>query len=156
MADASISVLALARTLRLNPKWSNPTGEWRVGLKRAYELFPKTLVTRVKEERRKDWDKKHLAAEVWRVVADLKPVCLRACLWLSACLCMPFRVSAPARFSLCPCLCVSVSEDRRERSPSPTFRSVSNIFPAWCSTINEVALRAVASMNCCSQRCRVP
>eukprot|EP00903_Cladosiphon_okamuranus_P011552 g10875.t1 len=51
------------RTLRLNPKWASSSGEWRVGLKRAYELFPKTLETRVKEERRKDWDKKHLAAE---------------------------------------------------------------------------------------------
>ncbi|CAM9960033.1 unnamed protein product, partial [Ectocarpus fasciculatus] len=52
------------RTLRLNPKWTNPSGDWRVGIKRAYELFPKLLVTRVKAERRKDWDKKHLAAEV--------------------------------------------------------------------------------------------
>ncbi|CAN0084155.1 unnamed protein product, partial [Scytosiphon promiscuus] len=51
------------RTLRLNPKWSNPSGEWRVGIKRAYELFPKALVARVKGERRKDWDKLHLAAE---------------------------------------------------------------------------------------------
>ncbi len=55
---------ARQRTLRLNPKWSNPSGEWHVGLKRAYELFPKSLVTRVKAERRKEWDKKHLAAEV--------------------------------------------------------------------------------------------
>lgn len=53
-----------SRTLRLNPAWKNPSGEWRVGIKRAYELFPKQLVTRVKAERRKDWDKKHLAKEV--------------------------------------------------------------------------------------------
>ena len=52
------------RTLRLNPKWENASGEWRIGIKRAYELFPKSLVTRVKAERRKEWDKKHLAAEV--------------------------------------------------------------------------------------------
>ncbi|CAN0404450.1 unnamed protein product [Ectocarpus sp. 8 AP-2014] len=58
------------RTLRLNPKWTNPSGEWRVGIKRAYELFPKLLVTRVKAERRKDWDKKHLAAEVRRSVSS--------------------------------------------------------------------------------------
>lgn len=57
-------VPTVGRTLRLNSKWGNPSGEWRVGLKRAYELFPKTLVKRVKDERRKDWDKKHLAAEV--------------------------------------------------------------------------------------------
>lgn len=54
------------RTLRLNPAWTNPSGEWRVGIKRAYELFPKQLVTRVKAERRKEWDKKHLAKEVMR------------------------------------------------------------------------------------------
>ena len=53
------------RTLRLNPAWNNPSGEWRIGMKRAYELFPKLLIDRVKAERRKDWDKKHLAAEVW-------------------------------------------------------------------------------------------
>ncbi|CAN0457776.1 unnamed protein product, partial [Ascophyllum nodosum] len=42
------------RTLRLNPKWENASGEWRIGIKRAYELFPKSLVTRVKAERRKE------------------------------------------------------------------------------------------------------
>lgn len=84
----------------MNSKWSNPTGEWRVGLKRAYELFPKMLVKRVKEERRKEWDKKHLAAEVWYFaihVADLKPVfcaveMLRRCgVWLSWSLSARFR-----------------------------------------------------------------
>lgn len=56
------------RTLTLNKGWVNPSGEWRVGIKRAYELFPKILVTRLKAERRKAWDKEHLAAEVghWR------------------------------------------------------------------------------------------
>lgn len=65
------------RTLRLNPKWTNPSGEWRVGIKRAYELFPKLLVTRVKAERRKDWDKKHLAAEVSPSVSCLAVTAVR-------------------------------------------------------------------------------
>lgn len=64
-------IILPCRTLRLNPKWVNPSGEWRVGMKRAYELFPKPLVTRVKTERRKDWDKKHVAAEVG----------VRVCFW---------------------------------------------------------------------------
>lgn len=64
-------VLFFSRTLRLNPEWTNPSGEWRVGIKRAYELFPKQLVTRVKTERRKEWDKKHLTAEVQYFIATI-------------------------------------------------------------------------------------
>lgn len=59
-----MAILTIPRTLKLNPKWANPSGEWRIGLKRGFELFPKSLVTRVKKERRKEWDKSHLAAEV--------------------------------------------------------------------------------------------
>lgn len=44
------------RTLRFNPTWKNPSGTYRLGLKRAFELFPKTLVGRMKRERRKAWD----------------------------------------------------------------------------------------------------
>ena len=35
------------RTLIINPTWNNPSGEFHVGIKRAYELFPKPLVTRL-------------------------------------------------------------------------------------------------------------
>ncbi|CAN0124068.1 unnamed protein product, partial [Discosporangium mesarthrocarpum] len=52
------------RTLRLNPSWENPSGEWHLGIKRAYELFPGPLVTRVTAERRKKWDKVHRKEEV--------------------------------------------------------------------------------------------
>lgn len=36
--------------------WVNPTGEFRVGLKPASEIFPGGLVGRMNSERRKDWD----------------------------------------------------------------------------------------------------
>ncbi len=44
---------ASGRKLRVNPSWSNPTGEWRVGSKHVYKLFSAGLVTRFKEERRR-------------------------------------------------------------------------------------------------------
>ena len=34
--------------LQLNPTWKNPTGEWHIGYKLAYELFTETLVSRLK------------------------------------------------------------------------------------------------------------
>uniref|UniRef100_A0A7S2RCW9 Tripeptidyl-peptidase 2 n=1 Tax=Rhizochromulina marina TaxID=1034831 RepID=A0A7S2RCW9_9STRA len=43
------------RLLRIPAEWKNPSGKWQVGLKRGYELFPRTLVNRVKAERKKDW-----------------------------------------------------------------------------------------------------
>ena len=45
------------KPLKLDPKWKNATGKVRVGMKRAYELFPRALVARVKAESKKDWDK---------------------------------------------------------------------------------------------------
>jgi len=39
-----------------NPEWNNPTGEFRVGLKPATEIFPRGLVGRMNTERKKDWD----------------------------------------------------------------------------------------------------
>lgn len=46
------------RTLRLHPDWSIPTRRVRLGVKRAFELFPSGLLTRVKKERREAWDKR--------------------------------------------------------------------------------------------------
>jgi tripeptidyl-peptidase-2 len=46
------------RTLTIGPGWKNPTGQYRLGLKRAYELFPPELVARLKRERREDWDER--------------------------------------------------------------------------------------------------
>lgn len=48
--------------LRPNPAWANPSGEWRVGCKRAFELFPSSLRSRMKEERRKARDAAQRAA----------------------------------------------------------------------------------------------
>jgi tripeptidyl-peptidase-2 len=48
------------RTLEISPKWVNPSGEYHLGLKRAYELFPKDLLNRLKEQRKKMFEKKHI------------------------------------------------------------------------------------------------
>lgn len=37
------------RSLIIDPAWKNPSGEYRVGVKRAYELFPTELVARLKK-----------------------------------------------------------------------------------------------------------
>ncbi|KAG5191080.1 subtilase family-domain-containing protein [Tribonema minus] len=51
------------RALRLNAAWENPGGAWRVGLKRAFELYPRGLTAYVKGERRKRFDAAQRAAE---------------------------------------------------------------------------------------------
>ncbi|KAI8330140.1 hypothetical protein EDC96DRAFT_612213 [Choanephora cucurbitarum] len=47
------------RDLILDDSWKNPSGEYRVGLKRAYELFPGDLISRIKSERLQNHNKKH-------------------------------------------------------------------------------------------------
>jgi hypothetical protein len=44
------------RTLQLNPAWENASSEWRLGIKRAYELYPKELRSRVQAKRAKAFD----------------------------------------------------------------------------------------------------
>lgn len=46
------------RMLKVDPEWKNPTGKYRRGLKRAYELFPSDLVARLRKERRREWDRR--------------------------------------------------------------------------------------------------
>lgn len=48
--DGTITGLS-GRTLTLNPEWTNPSEEFRVGLKAAYDLFPRPAVNRVRRER---------------------------------------------------------------------------------------------------------
>jgi len=65
-SEGKIEIKGLTgRTLALNPAWAalNPGGSWRVGVKRLFELYPKPLLRRVKEERRKDWDAAQHAAK---------------------------------------------------------------------------------------------
>ena len=44
------------RTLHVGETWQNPSGKYRLGLKRGFDLFPKPLVQRLKDERKKKWD----------------------------------------------------------------------------------------------------
>ena len=50
-ADGTIEAASGGRRLALNPAWTNPTGEWRVGCIRAYALFPGGLRDRIKAAR---------------------------------------------------------------------------------------------------------
>ncbi|RIB23882.1 subtilase family-domain-containing protein [Gigaspora rosea] len=47
------------RTLIIDPKWNNPSGEYHIGIKRLYELFPSELVNRLRKEHKKDFEKEH-------------------------------------------------------------------------------------------------
>lgn len=46
------------RTLYLGQHFDSPTGEYRVGIKAAFDLYPQVLVKRIKEERKKEFDEK--------------------------------------------------------------------------------------------------
>ncbi len=46
------------RELTVDPKWKNPTGEYRRGMKAGYELFPEDLVATLKKERARAFKKK--------------------------------------------------------------------------------------------------
>jgi tripeptidyl-peptidase-2 len=42
------------KLLKLSPEWTNPTGKYRIGQKSALDIFPKSLVDRLKRERKKE------------------------------------------------------------------------------------------------------
>ena len=50
------------KTLTLNTSWANPTGAWRVGIKRIEEIFPRGLKPRSKADRAEVFDEAHDAA----------------------------------------------------------------------------------------------
>lgn len=47
------------RRLTLDPAWKNPSGRWRVGLKAAYDFFPRALRTRMERVRGAAFMEKH-------------------------------------------------------------------------------------------------
>lgn len=55
--------------LRVNPGWENPTGEWRVGAKSAYELFPAGLKNRLQRDRKRRWAERQRASVAEAVAA---------------------------------------------------------------------------------------
>ena len=66
-ADASGRLVGLSgRVLTLGEGWQerNPSGSYRLGVKRAYELWPDGLKPRVKKERKKYHDEKQRVLEV--------------------------------------------------------------------------------------------
>lgn len=63
--NTSVSTIIAAgtgRKLVLNPDWKNPSGEWRVGYKTAYDLFPGGLQSRLKSQRKLKWLEKYRVA----------------------------------------------------------------------------------------------
>lgn len=63
------------RTLQLGD-WANPTGTYHLGLKPAFELFPKSLINRMKKTRKTDWEKESKVsvqmADLHRALSALK------------------------------------------------------------------------------------
>ena len=59
--DGAVALVspATGRTLLASPSWPNPSGVWRVGTKRAYDLWPTELVKRRTEERRRAFEVSH-------------------------------------------------------------------------------------------------
>ncbi|KAJ2783388.1 hypothetical protein GGI15_002600 [Coemansia interrupta] len=54
------------RVLRLNPKWNNPSGQWRVGSKWFYDIAPPSVKQHVRKERQELFQKrsKKMADEI--------------------------------------------------------------------------------------------
>ncbi len=46
------------RTLKLSPTWKNPSGVYHIGVKAAYDIFPKPLVRRLQEARRQAFEQR--------------------------------------------------------------------------------------------------
>jgi len=61
------------RTLKVD-SLVNPTGKFHIGMKRAYELWPSDLVSRIKEERKKEMEKdfRNTQALLYRQMTELE------------------------------------------------------------------------------------
>ena len=63
--DGSITLTGLSgRSLCIPAHWNVPSEEFHIGTKAAFELFPKSLVKRLKSERKKKWDEQQRNAEI--------------------------------------------------------------------------------------------
>eukprot|EP01041_Mallomonas_annulata_P010817 gene10817-22566_t len=62
------------RIIKVNPDWHNPSGEYKLGIKKGYELYPKDVKDRVKEERKKRWmlKQKEKELELRKELSDAK------------------------------------------------------------------------------------
>lgn len=62
------------RVLRLNPSWTNPTNKWRLGVKRAVELWPAPVRSRVARASKDAFEREQerLVIEAERALAALK------------------------------------------------------------------------------------
>ena len=62
-SGSGITVVGLSgKTLTLSSRWSNPSGDWRVGTKRIVELFPRGLKPRDAKDRARVFDESQSAA----------------------------------------------------------------------------------------------
>ncbi|MBI1249618.1 S8 family serine peptidase [bacterium] len=59
------------RKLAIPEKWSCPSGEYHVGMKPAYELFPHAVIPRLMSEHRKAWDL-DVRAEIEKLTRQLQ------------------------------------------------------------------------------------
>ena len=58
-----LSLPPLPQQQQINPSWpKNPSGEYRVGCKRLFELVPGSLRDRLEADRRRAWDERHAAS----------------------------------------------------------------------------------------------
>lgn len=60
--DQGLIISVLGKPLRPNPEWKNPSGDWHIGGKAAFDLYPAPLRNRMKQERRRRFDEQHRIA----------------------------------------------------------------------------------------------
>jgi len=61
-ADGTLAGLT-GRSLIPDPGWHNPSGEYHLGMKSAFDIMPRGLVGRMKRERRRNWDQQQRELE---------------------------------------------------------------------------------------------
>jgi tripeptidyl-peptidase-2 len=59
-ADGSLTLTGISgKTLKVSKQWKNPTGEFRLGLKRQVDLYPGGVAKRAAARRKEAFEKKH-------------------------------------------------------------------------------------------------